>query len=77
MMSFALTPLLAIEKTHYPIGYLVQNFGNIDVEWWLQFDLVVNQYVKANIGMHLIYEDDVKTIEEVNGQNVESGTKTQ
>lgn len=55
----------------------INNFGNIDVEWRLQFDLVVNQYVKANIGMHLIYDDDVKTIEEVNGQKVESGAKIQ
>lgn len=55
----------------------INNFGNIDVEWRLQFDLVVNQYVKANIGAHLIYDDDVKTIEEVNGQNVESGAKVQ
>lgn len=55
----------------------INNFGNIDVEWRVQFDLVVNQYVKANIGMHLIYDDDVKTIEEVNGQKVESGAKMQ
>jgi len=55
----------------------INNFGNIDVEWRLQFDLVVNQYVKANIGMHLIYDDDVKTIEEVNGQEIESGAKVQ
>jgi len=55
----------------------INNFGNVDVEWRLQFDLVVNQYVKANIGMHLIYDDDVKTIEEVNGQEIESGAKVQ
>jgi hypothetical protein len=55
----------------------INNFGNIDVEWRLQFDLVVNQYVKANIGMHLIYDDDVKTIEEVNGEKVESAAKVQ
>lgn len=55
----------------------INNFGNIDVEWRLQLDLVVNQYVKANIGMHLIYDDDVKTIEEVNGQDVESSAKVQ
>lgn len=55
----------------------LNNFGNIDVEWRLQLDLVVNQYVKANIGLHLIYDDDVKTIEEVDGQDVESGAKVQ
>jgi hypothetical protein len=55
----------------------IHNFGNIDVEWKLQFDLVVNQYVRANIGTHLIYDDDVKTIEEINGVQVTSGAKVQ
>jgi hypothetical protein len=55
----------------------INNFGNIDVEWRLQFDLLVNQYVKANIGLHLIYDDDVKSIEEVNGKKVKSGAKVQ
>jgi len=38
----------------------IHNFGNIDVDWQTQFDLVVNQYVKANIGFHMIYDDDIK-----------------
>lgn len=49
------------------------NFGNIDVEWKLQFDLVVNQYVSANIGSHAIYDDDVKTTEVINGEKVFKG----
>ncbi len=49
------------------------NFGNIDVEWKLQFDLVVNQYVSANIGAHAIYDDDVKTTEVVEGEKVTKG----
>jgi hypothetical protein len=49
------------------------NFGNVDVEWKLQFDLVVNQYVSANIGAHAIYDDDVKTTEEINGEKVTKG----
>lgn len=55
----------------------LNNFGNIDVEWRLQFDMIVNQYVKANIGSHLIFDDDVKTTEEINGQKVESAAKVQ
>jgi hypothetical protein len=55
----------------------INNFGNIDVEWKLHFDLVVNQYVRANIGTHLIYDDDVKTTEEINGEQVVSGPKVQ
>ncbi len=55
----------------------INNFGNIDVDWTLQLDLVVNKYVRTNIGMHLIYDDDVKTIEEINGEQVVSGAKVQ
>lgn len=55
----------------------INNFGNIDVEWKLQFDLIVNQYVRANIGTHAIYDDDVKTYEEVNGVKVAGGPTLQ
>ena len=48
----------------------INNFGNIDVEWKLQFDLIVNRYVSANIGTHAIYDDDVKTYEEIDGVKV-------
>ncbi|WP_281336692.1 DUF3078 domain-containing protein [Flavobacterium eburneipallidum] len=49
------------------------NFGNIDLDWRLQFDLVVNRYVSANIGAHAIYDDDVKTTEEIGGTKVARG----
>lgn len=49
------------------------NFGNIDVDWKLQFDLVVNQYVSANIGAHAIYDDDVKTTEVIDGEKIAKG----
>lgn len=55
----------------------LNNFGNIDVDWKLQFDLIVNQYVSANIGTHILYDDDVKTTEEVNGETVIKGPKLQ
>ena len=55
----------------------INNFGNIDVEWKMQLDLVVNQYVKANIGTHLLYDDDVKNIEKINDVQVVSGAKVQ
>ena len=55
----------------------IHNFGNIDVEWRLNFDLVVNRYVRANIGAHLIYDDDIKTTEEINGVQVPKGPKLQ
>lgn len=44
--------------------YLNQ-FGNVDIDYDTRLDLVVNAYVKANIGVHLIYDDDIKTKKEV------------
>ncbi len=55
----------------------LNNFGNIDVDWQLQLNLIVNQYVKANIGIHVIYDDDIKAKEEINGEQVTVGPKIQ
>ncbi|MGQ2983203.1 DUF3078 domain-containing protein [Flavobacterium sp.] len=55
----------------------LNNFGNIDVNWQLQLDMTVNEYVKANIGTHIIYDDDVKATEEVAGAVVQVGPKIQ
>jgi len=55
----------------------INNFGNIDVDWQMQLDLVVNEYVKANIGAHLIYDDDIKAKEEFAGQQITVGPKVQ
>jgi hypothetical protein len=55
----------------------INKFGNIDVDCDLSFDLVVNQYVKANIGARVVYDDDIKAKEEVNGTQVTVGPKAQ
>jgi len=55
----------------------IHNFGNVDVDWRVNFDLIVNQYVRANIGTQLIYDDDIKTTEEIDGKQVPSGPKVQ
>lgn len=55
----------------------LNKFGNIDVDWQLQFDMVINQYVKANIGTQLIYDDDIKAKEEVDGVQVTKGPRIQ
>ena len=55
----------------------INNFGNIDVDWQLQLDLVVNQYVHANVGLHVIYDDDIKAKEDINGTQVTIGPKIQ
>lgn len=53
------------------------NFGNIDIDWQLQFAMIVNEYVKANIGMQLIYDDDIKFKEEVAGVQITKGPRVQ
>lgn len=55
----------------------VNNFGNVDIDYDLQFELVVNQYVKANIGAHIIYDDDIKSKREIAGIQVTEGPKVQ
>ncbi len=55
----------------------LNNFGNIDIDWQLQLDMTVNQYVKANIGTHIIYDDDIKSKQEENGVQVIKGPKVQ
>lgn len=55
----------------------INNFGNIDADWQIQLDLVVNEYVRANIGAHLIYDDDIKAKEEVAGEQITLGPKLQ
>lgn len=55
----------------------LNNFGNIDVDWQLQLDMTVNEYVGASLGTHLIYDDDIKAKEEVDGQQITVGPKVQ
>jgi hypothetical protein len=55
----------------------IHNFGNIDVDWAFQADLKVNQYVKANIGLNLIYDEDIEIIKEENGIKTNEGAKVQ
>ena len=55
----------------------IHHFGNIDVDYDLSLDLVVNEHVRTNIGVHLIYDDDIKAKEEVAGVQVTVGPKLQ
>lgn len=53
----------------------LNRFGNVDIDYDTRLDLVVNAYVKANIGLHLVYDDDIKTKKEVTDPL--TGNKTQ
>lgn len=42
-------------------------FGSIDVDWELVFKFKISNYFEANIGGHLIYDDDILFGEDTNG----------
>ncbi len=42
------------------------NFGNIDIDWELNVNMKVNDLIRASIGTHLRYDDDVKFKEDRN-----------
>lgn len=54
----------------------LRSFGNIDVDWEVDFTLKVNQFISANLGAHLIYDDDVRFEEVVaeDGTIIDPGT---
>ncbi|MCB4797857.1 DUF3078 domain-containing protein [Neotamlana laminarinivorans] len=56
----------------------LNNFGNVDVDWSLDFDFKVNDYIKASFGSQIKYDDDVKTVVETDdGETAEAGAKVQ
>ena len=55
----------------------INKFGNIDVDWQLQLELTANEYLKANLGINLLYDDDIKAKEIVNGEQINVGPKIQ
>ena len=38
----------------------INNFGNVDFDWEIRFDFLVNKYIKANLNSHFIFDDDIK-----------------
>lgn len=55
----------------------LKDFGNIDVDWQLRLEMVVNKYVRANIGTHLLYDNDIKNKREVEGVQITEGARVQ
>lgn len=55
----------------------LNNFGNIDVDWQLLLEMKVNDVIKATLGGHLIYDDDIKNKRDVNGTQVTEGPRIQ
>ncbi|SDG93217.1 DUF3078 domain-containing protein [Psychroflexus sediminis] len=56
----------------------INNFGNIDVDWELVFDFKINNFMRASLGAHIRYDDDIKIKEEAaDGTLVEAGSRIQ
>lgn len=55
----------------------LKDFGNIDVDWQIGLEMVVNKYVKANLGSHLLYDNDIKNKREVAGMQITEGPRLQ
>ncbi|SFD20160.1 DUF3078 domain-containing protein [Algibacter pectinivorans] len=57
----------------------INNFGNVDLDWRIDFDFKVNSFVRATLGSHIRYDDDVKTQvpTEIEGEFDEAGAKVQ
>ncbi|MFK2819670.1 DUF3078 domain-containing protein [Flavobacteriaceae sp. LMIT009] len=59
----------------------LNDFGNVDIDWEVNFNFQVNEYVRATMGSHLKYDNDVKIAAEVeeNGldETVLEGAKVQ
>ncbi|HLV40249.1 DUF3078 domain-containing protein [Xanthomarina sp.] len=57
----------------------LNDFGNIDVDWQINLDFKVNNFIKANFGSHLKYDNDIKTQVEtsVEGEYDIKGAKVQ
>ena len=37
----------------------LRSFGNIDIDWELNFTFIVNEHINANLGTQIIYDDDI------------------
>ena len=57
----------------------LNHFGNVDVDWSVDFNFRVNSFISATLGSHLRYDDDVKTkvATAVEGEYINAGPKVQ
>ena len=56
----------------------LNSFGNVDVDWELNFNFKVNSFVLAKLGSHLKYDNDIKVTETtVDGDKIVMGARVQ
>ena len=55
----------------------LKDFGNIDIDWQIGLEMTVNKYVKASLGSHFLYDNDIKNKREVAGVQITEGPRLQ
>lgn len=43
----------------------LHDYGNVDVNWELTFDLTINKHITANVGSQMIFDDDILAKEDI------------
>ena len=53
----------------------LRDFGNVDIDWEIEFILTVNKIIKTRLGTQLIYDDDIRfdVIRDADGNIVDAG----
>ena len=53
----------------------LRDFGNIDIDWQIEFILTVNKIIKTRLGTQLIYDDDIRfdVIRDTDGTIIDAG----
>lgn len=52
----------------------LNNFGNIDIDWELVFDFKINSFMRASLGAHIRYDDDIKVKNELDDGTLSRGS---
>ncbi|MFD2698716.1 DUF3078 domain-containing protein [Mesonia sediminis] len=56
----------------------IDKFGNVDVDWEFRLNFKVNSFIRARLGSHLKYDDNIKIqVENEAGELVEGGSRVQ
>lgn len=54
--------MLKVKSSFY--SDYVKKFGNVDSDINIDLEMKVNQYIKANINSHILYDDDAKIVQQ-------------
>lgn len=69
-----LTNVVMTHKLSLYTDYL-RSFGNVDIDWELNFAFKINNFLQAQLGFHIIYDDDIRFDQVIadNGTVIDNG----